>query len=151
MPTLSPESWNTPALRLEPVPVAALCLPVAALLCIALGLCWWSRLPIWACVLVTALAPLACWRELVRLNRRWGAYPVRALCFGDGGWHLELQEGGQVPVELLGQPFNGLRVKAARFRRGNGGAVFRLCLPRGSVSAEQWRRLSLALNHSGNR
>ena len=151
MPTSSPESWNTPAFRLEPVPATALVLPAATLLGIALGLCWWSRLPIWVCALATALALLAGWRELTRLNRRWGSYPVQALCYGNGGWHLELQEGEQVPVELLGQAFNGLRVKAARFRHGDGGAVYRLCLPRGSVPAEQWRRLSLALNYSDSR
>ena len=153
--------WQTPAFRLEPRLTPAFALSVAALLCAALGLCWWSSLPGWACALASVLACAACCRELTGLNRRWGALRgaslrVRAVCFDAGGWWLELSGGDRVPAELAGPPLNGRRIKAALLhrcdshRRDRWRAPFRLCVPVGGVPPEQWRRLSLALDYGSS-
>jgi len=141
---LSPGSWTTPALRLEPGRSAGIRLAALALLAVLFVLCLLLASP-WVAVATCTGVALPLYRQISNLNRRWSGRRVSALVYS-GDWFLQLEDGGRVAVEAVGRPLMTEYLLGAVYRPiGSDGPGYRLFLARDATDAETWRRLCLAL------
>jgi hypothetical protein len=112
-------------------------------------ICLWNSALAWPlCLLLSVVALLYTLRELARVNRFWGKFPLAFLVCENRVWKMQLMDGEWYPLQLEPWPLVHPALLAARFSvPGGGDTRFRLFLIAGNTDPELWRRLSLGLRY----
>ena len=148
MPELSIKSWNLPDVRFKPGLYLPQCLLGAGLYILATVCLWNSAIPWPLCLLLSGVALLYSLRELARVNRLWGEFPLASLVCENRRWKMQLADGEWYPLQLEPWPLVHPAIVVARFSVPDGGeARFTLFLVAGNIDPELWRRLSLGLRY----